>query len=129
MLAAAASTVVLAQEKTSPRTEYVVELSESALNIGKGESKEITVTFLRSKSFAKSKATLGLSSSLPKGVHVTFDPAEGVGDSSVAKISVDTDAAEGTYHIIISSALQGKKKGSMLTLTVTPGASGAVSRN
>ena len=129
LVASAGVLTAQAQEKAAPRSEYIVELSSASLEVNRGESKDVTVTFVRSKSFAKSKATLGLSSALPQGVTVTFEPAQDVAESSVAKISVDETAKEGNYLIILSSTLQGKKKGTMLKLAVTSGADDVVSKN
>ena len=55
VLAAAALTVSVAQEKTAPRTEFTVELSTSSLEIKAGETKELTLTLNRSKQYSKSK--------------------------------------------------------------------------
>ncbi|HEY9049607.1 MAG TPA: hypothetical protein VIN08_27105 [Ohtaekwangia sp.] len=122
-------TAATAQEKTAPRTEYVVELSASTLEIKPGETKDVAITFNRSKSFAKSAATLGLSSGLPEGVTVTFEPAEGVMESSVAKISVAPATKAGSYMVILNSTIAHKSKGKTLKLVVTESNGEAVTRN
>jgi len=116
-----ASFAAVAQEKTSPRSEFAVELSTPTLEIKPGETKDVTVTLLRSKSFSKSNAKLSLSSGLPQGVTITFEPAEGLIESSVAKVAVDKTAQPGTYTLILNGVIQQKSKGKMLKLVVNQG--------
>ncbi len=101
-----------------PRTEFTIDLSESSLTIKPGESKQFTVSIARSKYFKKEKAILGLQSSLPKGVTVSFEPKEGNFESSIATISVASDATPGVHQLIISAELSRKKKGSILKISV-----------
>jgi hypothetical protein len=113
---------LFAQEKTAPRSEFTIELSAPSLEVKAGESKEVAITLNRSKAYAKSKAILGISSGLPQGVTVTFEPAEGVIESSVAKVTVAESVKAGTYTIIFNSIMQQKSKGKMLKLVVGDGA-------
>jgi hypothetical protein len=129
VLAAAAMTASVAQEKTAPRTEFTVELSTSSLEVKAGETKEITLTLNRSKQYSKSKATLGLSSGLPQGVTVTFEPTDGVLESSVVKVAVAEHAKAGNYMIILNSTMQQKSKGTTLKLIVSEGTGETVSKN
>lgn len=129
VLAAAAITASVAQEKTAPRTEFTVELSTSSLEVRAGETKELTLTLNRSKQYSKSKATLGLSSGLPQGVTITFEPTDGVLESSVVKVAVAEHAKAGNYMIILNSTMQYKSKGATLKLIVTEGTGEAVSKN
>lgn len=129
VLATAAMTASVAQEKTAPRTEFTVELSASSLEVKAGETKELTLTLNRSKQYSKSKATLGLSSGLPQGVTVTFEPTDGVLESSVVKVAVAEHAKAGNYMIILNSTMQHKSKGATLKLVVTEGTGEAVSKN
>ncbi len=118
---AAVTYTVAAQEKIAPRTEYSVSLSENKIQVKPGESKEITVSILRSKSFARSEAKLGLSSRLPEGVTVTYAPAEGMFDSTVATITVASNANAGEYQVILKTTLNNKTKGSIVKLVVGEG--------
>lgn len=129
VLAAAAITASVAQEKTAPRTEFTIELSTSSLEVRAGETKELTLTLNRSKQYSKSKATLGLSSGLPQGVTITFEPTDGVLESSVVKVAVAEHAKAGNYMIILNSTMQYKSKGATLKLIVTEGTGEAVSKN
>jgi uncharacterized membrane protein len=107
-----------AQEKTPPRTEFIIELSTSSLETKPGESSEIAILLNRSKSYAKSNVVLSLSSGLPEGVSITFEPANGVIEKSVAKISVAETTKPGNYMIIVNGTIQHKNKGATLKLVV-----------
>ncbi len=110
---------VSAQTKTElPRTEFTVDLSESSLVIKPGESKQVTVSISRSKYYAKEKAILGLQSSLPEGVTVSYEPKEGNFESSVATISVASNATVGVHQLVLSAMLSTKKKGTILKVTI-----------
>lgn len=111
---------VMAQTKTElPRTEFTINLSESNLTIKPGESKQVTVSIARSKYFAKEKAILGLQSSLPQGVTISYDPKEGNFETSVATISVASDTAVGVHQIVLNAMVSTKKKGTILKLSVS----------
>ena len=111
--------MVVAQTKTElPRTDFVVNLSESSLTLKPGESKQVTVSIVRSKYYSKEKAILGLMGQLPKGITVTYEPAEGNFESSVATLSAAADVLPGSYNIVLSTMLSVKKKGEILKVTV-----------
>ena len=61
----------------TPKKEFAIVLSQDNVEISGSESKEIEITILRSKGYLKSSAVMGLSSSLPKGIEVTFSPEKG----------------------------------------------------
>lgn len=108
-----ASVVTFAQTK-----DFAIDLSESSVSIKPGESKQVTVSIIRSKYFAKEKATLGLQSALPQGITLTYEPKEGNFENSNALITVASDATPGTYNIVLSATLSAKRKGSILKVTV-----------
>lgn len=115
----AVSTETIAQ--TAPRTEFAIQLSKNALEVKAGTSTELNVTILRSKTYTKSKAKLGFSSQLPEGVSVSFEPAEGLFETSVATISVAENTKAGNYQFILNAELNNKVKGSIVKLEVTEG--------
>jgi hypothetical protein len=51
-------------------------------------------------------------------VTITFEPAKGQFNSSVATITASAQAAGGKYPIILRSTLKNLNKGSILTITV-----------
>ena len=61
---------------------------------------------------------MGLSSALPAGVTLTFDPDKGDGDLCQATISALSDAQPGTYSVIVNATLNYKTKGSILKIAV-----------
>jgi hypothetical protein len=119
LLVAVSGTALFAQEKKAPATEFLLELSSSTLEVMPGESKDVTITINRSKSFAKLDVTLGLSSGLPPGVTVTFEPSQGLLESSTAKIAVAENVKAGNYTIILNGTIRHKSKGATLKLVVT----------
>ena len=110
-----------AQEKTAPRTEYSVTLSENVIKLKPGETKEVTVSILKSKSYSRSTTKLGLSSSLPTGVTVGYEPAEGMFESSVATFTAGADAKLGEYQVILKTSVNNKIKGSILKVIIENG--------
>ncbi|MBX2964362.1 MAG: hypothetical protein KF687_17775 [Cyclobacteriaceae bacterium] len=107
--------------QTAPRTEFTVQLSKNALDVKVGTTSELNVTILRSKTYTKSKAKLGYSTRLPEGISISFEPAEGMFETSVATISVAETAKAGQYLLILNAELNNKVKGSTLKLNVTEG--------
>lgn len=112
------ASLLVAQPKELPRTEFTIDLSETTLTLKPGESKQVTVSIARSKYFAKEKAILGLQSTLPQGVTLVYEPKEGNFETSVATLSVAPDATAGTYQLILSAMLSTKKKGTILKINV-----------
>lgn len=111
--------LLFAQEQANiPRTEYQVSVSEKTVKIAPGETKQVTVSILKSKGFAKSKTSLGLSSSLPAGITVHYEPAEGLFETSTATISAAADAVAGEYQLILKSTVRNLTKGTIVKLVV-----------
>jgi hypothetical protein len=61
---------------------------------------------------------MGLSSSLPNGITLSFDPENGDSDSSQATITALPEAQPGTYSIIVNATINYKTKGSILKIAV-----------
>ena len=110
--------IVFAQTTELPRTEFNINLSESILSIKPGETKQVTVSIVRSKYYAREKAKLGFLSSLPKGITATYEPSEGNFESAVITIVAASDATIGVYQLAPSATLNTKRKGTLLKLTV-----------
>ncbi|MBA4056380.1 MAG: hypothetical protein C0490_16820 [Marivirga sp.] len=107
-----------AQEKSIPRTEFTIALSSPSLEIKQGGTSDVTILLNRSKGYSKSNAVLTLSSGLPEGVSVTFEPSTGIIEQSAAKISVAETTKPGSYMLIVNGAMQHKNKGATLKLVV-----------
>ena len=99
-----------------PKKEFRV-FTDDSISVEKDSQKKIDVLVLRSKQF-KRRVRMDITSSLPPGVDISFDPSLGNFDSCVATINVGTSAKPGTYLIIISGTIKNKSIGRVLKLTV-----------
>jgi uncharacterized membrane protein len=112
------SVQLLAQASKAPRTEFTIELSATEVELKPGETKEVIVNLYRSKAYSKSKVVLGISSSLPQGITITYEPAEGLIETSTAKITASHDTKPGAYILLLNGTMNHKSKATMLKLTV-----------
>lgn len=112
------SLVTIAQNVEVPAKEFAINLSENSVSVKPGESRQVTVTLLKSKSFSRDKATMGISNSLPQGITVQYDQSEGKFDSAVATIIVGSTVSAGTYQLILTGTMNYKTKGSILKVNV-----------
>jgi hypothetical protein len=101
-----------------PQNEFALSFSKDQLELSRGEKGELEILILKSKGYQKSKTKMGVSSSLPKGVTVTFSPDKGAFDSSKANISIQADATPGQYMLILNATLNNKTKGMILKLLI-----------
>jgi hypothetical protein len=62
---------------------------------------------------------MGISSSLPEGVIIDFEPDFGNFDLGQATIHVNRSTKAGSYYIILSGTIQYKTKGRVLKLVIT----------
>ena len=109
---------VSGQNLEIPQNEFALSFSKEQLELSRGEKAELEILILKSKSYQKSKAKMGVSSSLPKGVTITFSPDKGTFDSTIANISIQADATPGQYMLILNATLNYKTKGSILKLLI-----------
>ena len=101
-----------------PQIEFALSFSKQQLQLSRGENGELEILILKSKSYQKSKVKMGVSSRLPSGVMITFSPDKGTFDSTLAKVSILSDAAPGQYILILNATLNNKTKGSILKLLI-----------
>ena len=113
-----ASIVSYAQQVEMPQKEFTLSLSEETVILARGENKKIDIRILKSKAYQKGKMKMGLSSSLPNGIMLSFDPENGDSDSSQATITALPEAQAGTYSIIVNATINYKTKGSILKVAV-----------
>ena len=114
----AATLAVSAQNLEIPQKEFTIYFSKDRMELSRGEDSQLDVLILKSKAYRKSKTKMGISSSLPKGVAVIFEPDNGSFDSTKANILIQTDATPGEYLIILNATLNYKTKGSILKLLI-----------
>jgi hypothetical protein len=101
-----------------PQNEFALSFPSNQLKLTRGENGELEIAILKSKSSGKSKVKMGVSSALPKGVTVIFDPDNGYFDVAKARISVQPDAIPGQYWLILSATVNNKTKGTILKLLI-----------
>jgi hypothetical protein len=106
------------QDLEIPENEFVLSFSKEQLELSRGENEELEILILKSKGYQKSKAKMGVSSNLPKGVTITFSPDRGTFDSTRANVSIQADAAPGQYMVILNATLNNKTKGSIIKLLI-----------
>jgi hypothetical protein len=110
--------VMKAQDLDIPYKEFAISFSDYKMELSPGESKQVEVRVLKSKGFQKNKVKMGMSSELPKGVTVTFDPEKGYFDISNAIISVQGGVVPGQYSLILNATVNFTTKGAILKLTI-----------
>jgi hypothetical protein len=113
-----ASLAVSGQNLEVPKNEFSISLSKDKLELSHGENDQLDIGILKSKGYQNSKIKMGMSSSVPKGVSIAFDPNKGTFDFTKAIISIGDDATPGTYLLIVNATLQYKTKGSILKLVI-----------
>lgn len=113
-----AAAPLTSQPQKIPLKDFAISFSTDRLELTRGDSSQVEVTILKSKGFQKSKVTMGKSSSLPKGVTLTFAPASGTFNVTKALIAIQDDALPGEYLVVLNATLSYKTKGSILNLLI-----------
>jgi hypothetical protein len=113
-----ASITGYAQAVEIPQKEFTLSLSDETVTLSRGENKKIDIRILKSKAYQKGKIKMGLSSSLPDGITLSFNPENGNSDLSQAIISALPDAQPGMYSVIVNATINYKTKGSILKISV-----------
>jgi hypothetical protein len=101
------------------RPEFSINLSESSIVLKPGESKQVSISIVRSKGFTKGDVSLSLSNALPVGITVTYEPAVGHFENSTATITASLTAATGAYQLVLNGTIQNKVKGTILKVAVS----------
>lgn len=107
-----------AQNLEIPQKEFTLSLSQAAVELSGGETENVEIRILKSKPYQKSKVKMGLSSSMPQGISITFNPDSGNFDLTEAVITVLPDAKPGQYSVIVNATLNYKTKASILKITI-----------
>ena len=101
-----------------PQNEFSISFSTDTLELSRGENDQLGIGILKSRGYQDSKVKMGMSSRVPKGVELEFDPSQGTFDFTKASISIGDDAIPGTYLLIVNATMRYKTKGSILKLTI-----------
>ena len=107
-----------AQTNQTPEKEFTIVLSDENITLVRGEHKTVEIKILKSKAYQKGKIKMGVSSTLPKGLTLSFDPETGNTDTTIATITTLADATPGIYNVIVNATVNYKTKGSILKITV-----------
>ncbi len=107
-----------AQNLEIPQNEFTISCCKDQLELAPGENQQFDISILKSRGYQKSKVKMGISSSLPNGVVITFDPDKGNFDSTKASIRIEEDATPGEYSIILNATLNYTTKGTILNLLI-----------
>lgn len=107
-----------AQNLEIPQKEFTISCSKDQLELSRGDNEQIDVRVTKSRGYQKSKTKMGISSSLPNGVVITYDPDKGNFDSTKATILIEEDAVPGEYSIILNATLNYTTKGTILNLLI-----------
>jgi uncharacterized membrane protein len=105
--------------KAQSHSEFAITLSETSVVLKPGESKKLIVSISRFKGFTRGDIQLGLSSILPEGITVAYEPAGGKFDTSAATISASPTARIGEYRLILNGTIQYKTKGTSMKVIVS----------
>lgn len=109
---------VSGQNLETTRNAFALSFSKNSLELSRGENGELEIQVLKSRGYRKSKIKMGVSSSLPKGVAITFSPDNDSFDSTKANILIQADATPGQYLLILNATLNNKTKGTILKLFI-----------
>ena len=108
-----------AQEVAPPKKEFIITLSQDKVELSRGETKDIDVHLTKSKSYQKSDAKMGFSSSLPAGVEITFSPDRGKFDLTKVSIKATDAVAPGQYTVVVNATMNYKTKASVLKINIS----------
>jgi hypothetical protein len=117
MLLCMASLCAKAQSNTEiPKKEFTVHADALAVDITAGSTGKVNLQIIRSKNFQKSEASFRVASSLPEGVTIRYD-AQNESDYA-AVIATTSQAAPGTYQVIMNCTIHNKTKGVIVKLKI-----------
>ncbi len=107
-----------AQTLETPQKEFVIVIESKIIDMKTNDSQKNEIKILKSKSYQKSEAEVKISSTLPAGVAVAFNPNQGNFDVSEMTITTSSETKPGQYTLIVSATLNYKTKASILKLNV-----------
>lgn len=107
-----------AQNLEIPQKEFSLSFSTYKLELLRGDSSQLDIGVIKSKSYRQNKVKMGISSSVPKGVTIGFSPEKGNFDFTKATVHVDNSAIPGSYFLILNATVSNQTKGSILKLTI-----------
>ncbi len=111
----------------SERFDYKLEIASDAIQLKAGSTTQVDLNLIRGGRYKNHAATLGLSSALPAGIAVQYEPALNVMEKSLITISSTKETKPGVYYIGIKATILNNIKSTLLKVEVKEGlAEGAV---
>jgi hypothetical protein len=111
----------------SERFDYKLEIASDAIQLKAGSTAQVDLTLVRGGRYKNQAATLGLSSALPAGITVQYEPAVNVMEKSLITISSTKETRPGVYYVGIRATILNNIKSTLLKVEVKDGvAEGAV---
>ncbi|WP_333820370.1 hypothetical protein [Ohtaekwangia sp.] len=118
LLLLAGSLSLKAQSVDAPQKEFVMKSATNSVEVKAGNQVTLDLKVIRSKSFQRGEATLGIASQLPEGVRVSFDQHQDDVAAYAAVITTTPSAAAGTYTVVLNCTINHKTKGVVVKLHV-----------
>lgn len=106
-----------AQNFSIPQHGFYISADDS-VTVEQGQGKKIRVLVVRAKALADKKVRMGISSSLPEGVSINFEPQPSDINLDEAIIQVSPSAKSGSYFVVLSATVQYQTKGRVLKLII-----------
>ena len=108
-------------QTNSERFDYKLEITLDAIQLKAGSTTQVDLSLVRGGRYKKHEATLGLSSGLPEGITVRYEPAVNVMDKSIITISSTKETKPGVYYVGIKATILNTIKSTLLKVEVKDG--------
>jgi hypothetical protein len=118
LLLFAGSLSLKAQSVDAPQKEFVMKSATSSVEVKAGNQVTLDLKVIRSKSFQRGEATVGIASQLPEGVNIRFDQHQDDAAAYAVVIITTSSVAAGIYSIVLNCTINHKTKGVVVKLHV-----------
>jgi len=105
----------------SERFDYKLEIASDAIQLKAGSAAQVDLNLVRGGRYKNREATLGLSSGLPAGLTVNYEPAVNVMEKSLITISSTKETKPGVYYVGIKATILNTIKSTLLKVEVKDG--------
>lgn len=102
----------------SERFDYKLEIASDAIQLKAGSTAQVDLNLVRGGRYKNHEATLGLSSGLPAGLTVNYEPAVNVMEKSLITISSTKETKPGVYYVGIKATILNTIKSTLLKVEV-----------
>jgi hypothetical protein len=105
----------------SERFDYKIEIGSDAIQLKPGSNAQVDLNLIRGGRYKNHPATLGLSSALPAGITVQYEPAVNVLEKSLITIASAKETKPGVYYVGIKATILNTIKSTLLKVEVKEG--------